>query len=145
MPIIRDYVCPQCNYFMHVTLTFEQWDTPPPACPACEVLTRQEFTPPSIVGSHRAKATAIAEEIADSDYNVADMKVEGYEGVRNKVRYKDQLASHIPTGWVNPAGLLQQAVVNGRQHRKEHGSALDLIKQEPDLIANSKRISSRIW
>lgn len=145
MPIVRDYVCPQCNHFMHVTLPFEQWDTPPPNCPACEVRTRQEFTPPSIVGSHRSKATAIAEEIAGSDYNVANMKVEGYEGVRNKVRYKDQSASQIPTGWVRPDGLLQQAVANGRQMRREHGSALDLIKQEPDLIANSKRISSRIW
>jgi hypothetical protein len=105
---------------------------------------RQEFKPPAIIGSHRYKATKLAEDIAEKDYNVADMKVEGYEGVRNKVRYKDQ-RSDSSSSWGINREALEAAAVSGRQMRLQHGSGLDIIKEMPDLIANSKRRSMRVW
>lgn len=144
MPIVRTYGCPTCNHILEVTLTLEEWDSPPPSCPACAVRTQQQFVPPAIVGSHRARAVKVAEDIAEKDYNVADMKIEGYEGVRNKVRYRDQALAGVG-GWVNPAGMLQQAVQAGRKDRLQHGSSLDVIKTMPDMIENSKRLSAKIW
>lgn len=145
MPIVRTYVCPDCNHMLEVTLSLDEWDTPPPACPACAVRTQQEFTPVAIVGSHRARAVKLAETIAAEDYGVANMQVGNREGDRNKVRYKDQWGNLAAGGWVNPQGMLESAVAAGRQVRQQHGSSLDIIKQMPDLIANSKKMSGRIW
>jgi hypothetical protein len=142
MPIVRTYACPECNYFMEVTLTSDEWDAPPPACPKCAVQVRQEFVPPAIGGSHRAQAVRLAEKIAEQDYGVADMKIEGYEGVRNKVRYKDQSAPGA-SQWGAANAALEQAVATGRQNRLQHGSSLDVIKSMPDLIELSKRRSLR--
>ena len=144
MPIVRTYACPDCGHFLEVTLAMADWDAPPPECPRCAVQTRQEFTPVAIGGSHRARAVKIAEEIAAKDYNVADMNVEGYEGVRNKVRYKDQ-TSRNAGNWGAGGAALQNALALGRKTRLEHGSGLDVIKTMPDLIQESKKRSARIW
>jgi hypothetical protein len=106
-------------------------------------MTRQEFKPVAIGGSVRAKAVKMAETIAEQDMNVADMNIEGKEGVRNKVRYKQQ-ADHGNT-WGASNEALMQAVATGRETRLRHGSGLDIIDSMPDLIAESKKRSMRVW
>jgi hypothetical protein len=147
MPIIRTFCCPECAHTLEVTLRADQWDNPPPICPRCnawdfEHKMQQEFKPFSIGGSARAQAVKLAENIMEKDYNVADAKIEGYEGVRNKVRYKDQSMPGA-SSWGAANAALEQAVATGRQNRIQHGSSLDVIKQMPDLIELSKRRSLR--
>lgn len=142
MPIVRTYTC-DCGHVMKVTLRSDQWQEPPPACSNCAAQTNQQFTPPHIGGSHRARAVKLAEDIAANDYNVADMKLDG-QGGPNKVRYKDANPG-APSAWgINPEAL-QVAAAAGRQTRLQHGSPLDIIKTMPDYIANSKKISTRVW
>jgi hypothetical protein len=110
---------------------------------------QQEFKPIAIGGSDRSKATKIAETIAEQDYGVADMQVDGKQGGRPKVRYKDA----NPGGWGNAAGvkidnsMLETAAALGRQTRLANGgvTGLDMIRQMPDLIAASKAKSIKIW
>lgn len=143
MPIVRSYLCQDCNHQMTVTLSPDQWNDSPPPCPRCEAQTRQEFKPPNIGGSHAAKAAKMAETIAAEDYGVADMKLDG-QGGRNNVRYKDQKGPPSQSWGVNPEAL-QNAAALGRQTRIQHGSGLDVIKTMPDYIANSKRLSAKVW
>jgi len=83
----------------------------------------------------------LAEDIAAKDYNVADMQPDNREGGRTKVRYKDQ----SPAGkgqWMAPnMEIMEGAAALGRATRMQHGSGLDVIKQMPDYIGNSRRIS----
>ena len=149
MPIQRTYMCSECAHVMEVTLELAQWDAPPPSCPMCEVREmRQEFRPPNIGGSHFARATAMAEEIAANDYHVADMQVQRREGNATKVRYKDEGSTpDHGTAWgsAQARAALQTAISVGKQTRLQHGSSLDIIKEMPDLIAASKKRSARIW
>lgn len=151
MPIVRTFACPECNHFLEVMLTAEQWDAEPPECPVCAAhAMRQEFKAPGIVGSNRARATQIAEDIAARDFNVADMKVEGYEGVRNKVRYKDQTPQNTAS-WGAATEALESAIASGRAERLKYGSGLDVLQSnlkngtEPDLIALSKQRCMKVW
>lgn len=164
MPIVRTYACEQCNHFIEVTLSAEQWDEPPPPCPACAEREmdhpfvramppmNQEFKPTAITGSPSARAHAIAEDIAANDYHVANMGDARKEGDKPKVRYKDQSPASLPSSWsgVNQA-TLEQAMASGRHTRINYGSGLDILQNnlksgvEPDLIANSKRRAMRVW
>jgi hypothetical protein len=108
---------------------------------------QQEFKAPGIVGSHRARAVALAEDIAANDYGVADINLSRREGIAPKVRYKDDnRGTHSNSNWggVNPEAL-ESALALGRQTRREHGSSLDIIKTMPDYIANSKKLSIKVW
>ena len=112
---------------------------------------RQEFKPPAIVGSPRHQAVKIAEEIAGRDYNVADMKVEGRQGEKPKVRYKDQKPQDAHQ-WGVAREALETAMALGRQNRLKHGGdGLDILQRalkdgtQPDLIAESKKRSIKIW
>lgn len=95
----------------------------------------------------RAKDLALA--IAEQDYGVADMDDEGCrDGGRPGVRYKDDLrsgGSERSSSWASSREALEAAVAIGRQTRLQHGSALDTIKKMPDLVAESKKRSMRIW
>jgi putative FmdB family regulatory protein len=154
MPIVRTYACEQCNHFMEVTLSAEQWDEPAPDCPACAARAmQQQFRPVAITGSPSARAHALAEDIAANDYHVANMGDARKEGDTPNVRYKDQSPSSLPSStWsgVNQA-TLEQAIANGRHTRLNFGSGLDILQSnlksgaEPDLIANSKRRAMRVW
>ena len=155
MPIVRTYVCEDCFHRMEVTLEGSQWNAEPPQCPRCNEVNqmRQEFRPVAIGGSNIGKATKIAETIAEQDYHVADMQVDGREGGKPKVRYKDQKMSFPPSTWSSvPPAALEQAIANGRQTRLNFGSGLDVLQSnikngiEPDLIANSKRRAAlKVW
>ena len=151
MPIVRTYACSECNHMMDVVLSSDDWEAPPPDCPACAAREmRQEFRPVAIGGSNRARAVALAEDIAAKDYNVADMKVEGREGGRPKVRYKDQTGI-APSSWTSPQGVFEQAIAIGRQTRIQHGSGLDVLQHalktgaQPDLIAESRKRAIKVW
>ena len=141
--IRRTYCCADCNYTMIVELRSDQWDQAPPSCPRCAEPTYQEFVPPAIGGSHRAKAVDLALNIAEKDYGVADLQTQGPGNGPPKVRYKDQ--SSTPSTWGAPQAALAQALAAGRQTREQHGSSLDIIKTMPDLIELSKRRSGRVW
>lgn len=154
MPIVRTYACEQCNHFVEVTLSSEQWDEPPPDCPACAARAmQQQFRPVAITGSPSARAHAITEDIAANDYHVANMGDARREGAVPKVRYKDQPLSSLPaSSWSGAsAATLQQAIDIGRHTRLNFGSGLDILQSniksgaEPDLIANSKRRAMRVW
>jgi hypothetical protein len=136
----------------------EEVDKPPPDCPRCNAYDfqhqmKQEFKPPGIIGSHRYRAQKIAEDIAEKDYGVADMKSRG-EGEAMKVRYKDQTVPN-PSTWGLPAealrqsGGLQGVLAQGKNIRQQYGSSLDVIKTMPDLIEASKNRmragGGRIW
>jgi hypothetical protein len=137
---------------MEVTLSFEQCDDPPPDCPMCAERTRQEFRPIAIASSTSVRAHDIAADIAANDYHVADMQREHrYEGTP-KVRYKDQTAPAAKSAWGGvPPGALEAAVAAGREMRLQFGSGLDVLQTnirngtEPDLIANSKKLCTRVW
>jgi hypothetical protein len=132
---------------MRVTLESSQWDAPPPECPQCAAdPMQQEFKAPGIVGSHRARAVALAEDIAEKDYGVADISMTRRQGDKSKVRYKDDTRKAGASGWggINPEAL-ESAVALGRQTRMQHGSPLDIIKTMPDYIANSKKSSIKVW
>jgi hypothetical protein len=154
MPIVRSYMCETCAHQMTVTLTAEQWDEPAPDCPRCaERNMRQEFRPFAIGGSTAGKAHALTEDIAANDYHVADMSTANREGDVPTVRYKDQVASAMPTstwGMGANSALMQTAMAAGRQTRLSFGSGLDILQAniksgvEPDLIENAKRRAIRI-
>lgn len=142
--ILRTYGCAQCNHMMTVELRAEQWDQEPPECPQCANVTYQEFQPPGIGGSVRSRAVKLAEDIASNDYGAADFKAEGRPEGRAQVRYKDQPAESS-SSWGVHSEALATAVSLGRQTRLQHGSGLDVIKTMPDLIAESKKRSMRVW
>lgn len=149
--ILRTYSCEACAYRIEVELRAEQWNDPPPDCPRCASgYVVQEFKPPAIGGSHRARATALALDIAEKDYGVADIQADGKEGGRPKVRFKDDNRPGAST-WVAQNAALAQAVALGRENRLRYGSGLDVLQQslksgvQPDLIEMSKRRSPRIW
>lgn len=152
MPILRTYACGDCGHMLEVTLSTDQWNAEPPDCPRCaERPMAQEFKPPAIGGSVRARAIKIAEDIAEKDYNVADFKSDGREGGRPKVRYRDAITTSAST-WAAPnAASLGQAIALGRESRLKYGSGLDVLHSalkdgtQPDLIELSKRRSMRVW
>jgi hypothetical protein len=139
-----------CNTTIKVTLRGDQWNDPAPDCPRCSAADpmQQEFKAPGIIGGNRARAVALAEDIATNDYGVADMQMQRQEGSTPKVRYKDDTRAKTSgvSGWggVNPEAL-EAAIAMGRATRLEHGSALDIIKTMPDYIANSKKLSVKVW
>ena len=152
MPITRTYACPECNHFMTVVLAAEQWDDPPPSCEACDAReTQQIFKPPAIGGSARSRAAAIAEDIAAKDYNVANLHAGRREGDVAKISYKEPGAGAQASTWGMGADVLQNAMAIGRQTRLQHGNGLDILQgalksgDQPDLIAESKKRSARIW
>lgn len=159
MPIRRTYACPDCGHFVEVELSMDQYDAPAPECPNCEAFEmQQEFKAPAIVGSPRAKAVKLAEDIMEKDYGVADAKVEGKEGGTPKVRYKDvtvdqaraAMQTAAPSNWTTDQSVLQTAMAYGRNTRLKHGSGLDVLQHnikhghEPDLIEISKRRAIRV-
>ena len=146
MPIVRTYACETCGKFLELTLSSSEWEAPAPECPACSAgAMAQEFRAPAIGGSARARAVKIAETIAERDYGVADMHVEGYEGVRNKVTYKDKGTTVSGAQWTGNREAIEAAAAIGRQTRMQYGSGLDILQKalksgdQPDLIENSKR------
>ena len=102
------------------------------------------------MGSARSRAVATAERICAEDYGVADMHIEGKEGVRNKVTYKDQKPIN-GSQWTSNREAIEAAVAIGRQTRMQYGSGLDILQgalksgDQPDLIELSKRRSMRVW
>jgi hypothetical protein len=149
---------------MEVTLASEQWDDPPPGCPACEAREmNQEFKPVAIGGSTRSKAVKLAETIAAEDYGVADMNLEGYQGVASKHRLKDIKADTVLAGsWGSVPGavgksvtidsaLMATAMAAGKQTRQEGGDGLDILQgalksgAQPDLIEQSKKRMMRVY
>jgi putative FmdB family regulatory protein len=163
MPIIRTYGCGECGHIMDVVLRAEDWDAEPPECPECQRRQmRQEFKPVSVrtgMASHRARAVALAEDIASKDYGVGNMVAARREGDVPKVRYKDDTGEVQKAGWSGPSAreyqvgreALETAVALGRANRLKHGNGLDVLQSTlksgdmPDLIENSKRLSHRIW
>ena len=147
--ILRSFMCPDCGYRMDVELRSDQWQEPPPECPRCDAATHQEFKPPAIIGSNIARATAIAHEIAATDYNVADIQSPSRSG--RSVRYKDSVDGVPASTWGMQQGALQQAIAIGRETRIKHGSGLDVLQgalksgAQPDLIEASKRKSYRVY
>lgn len=140
---------------MTVTLTAEQWDAPPPECPACaERAMRQEFKPVSVVSraaAQRDQAHKMAEDIAANDYHVGNMDIDVRPGDRRKVRYKDQGTKPDASTWGIAQETLSSAIASGRQTRMQHGSGLDVLQAnlksgaQPDLIELSKKRSARVW
>jgi hypothetical protein len=158
MPIMRTYVCPECNHRIEVMLTADQWDASPPSCAACDAREMgQEFFPPAIGGSMRARAVRITEDIIANDYNVANFTPDNREGGTPKVRYKDQSVGLPPAAWQAAQETLKQAIDVGRAHRHvryadgPQGNALDVLKgalasgEQPDLIEASKRRAIKVW
>lgn len=142
--ILRTYGCEACNHMMTVELRADEWDREPPDCPQCANVTYQEFKPPGIGGGHMGKAIATALDIAEKDYGVADIQADGKLEGRPKVRYKDA-SPESASSWGIHSEALQAAVSLGREVRVKHGSGLDVIKGMPDLIAESKKRSMRVW
>jgi hypothetical protein len=117
----------------------------------------QQFRPPAIGGSVRAKAAKITEDIIANDYNVANFQSDRRLGGTPKVRYKDQTGTLPAAAWQNAQATLQQAVDLGRVHRQTRydsgpqGNGLDVLQgalksgEQPDLIAASKRKAIRVW
>jgi len=111
----------------------------------------QDYKPPAIVGSTRARAVAEAERIAAEDYGVSNMWIEGKEGVRNKVEYKEKAKVFPPSAWNGNREVLEGAIAVGRQTRQQYGSGLDVLQNalksgaQPDLIENSKRRMKDRW
>lgn len=155
MPIVRTYQCGECFHRIEVTLPSEAWDDPPPDCPACTAREmNQEFKPVAIGGSARSKAVKIASKIAEEDYGVADMQLDGKEGhPAQRVRYKDSHnspAAHLPSEWTADSGIMASAMARGREMRQKHGDGLDVLQNalktgaQPDLIEASKRRALRV-
>lgn len=153
MPIVRTYGCGECNHVFEITLTADQWDAPPPDCPMCVSRPmQQEFRPIAINGSPSARAHAIAEDIATTDYQAADFQREHRSEGTPKVRYRDQKPDIPPSTWSGmPAATLQEAISVGRHTRINYGSGLDALQSGlkngtiPDLIANSKKRAMRVY
>ena len=152
MPIVRTYACPECNYYLRVTLTAEQVDKPPPECPRCAAWDldspmAQDFQPTAIrgvAGQNRYRANTIAQEVARDDYGVADLISRG-EGESAKVRYRDTVPADQRSSWSGNREVLEMAAAAGKGTRQKYGSGLYVIKTMPDLIEISKRRSARIW
>jgi hypothetical protein len=167
MPIVRTYQCGDCFHRIEVTLSAEQWDDPPPSCPACSMREmNQEFRPVAIRGvqaNHRANAQKLAETIAVEDYGVADMNPNGYQGEASKHRLKDITpATVLQGGWGSVPGatgktitvdsaLMATAMAAGKQTRQEGGDGLDILQgalksgAQPDLIEASKKRMMRVY
>ena len=152
MPINRTYICPECNYRMEVVLNADEWDAPPPSCEACDAREMgQEFKPPAIGGSVRARAAKIAEGIMANDYGVANFQSDRRQGGTPKVTYKDQPASAAPATWQVAAHreMLETAISLGKANRGRDG--LNILQQnlasgaQVDLIEASKRRSIKVW
>ena len=154
-PIVRTYLCPECNHYIRVTLTMEQAEDPPPSCPACDAREmRQDFKAPAIVNSSPySRAQTITEDILAKDYHVANIHRDRHEGSTPKVSYKDQTEPMRASNWgLNiPPGAMSVAVNNGREIRKAYGSGLDMLQgmlksgAQQDLIEVSKKRSMKIW
>lgn len=152
MPIVRTFMCGECGHHLQVTLSMDEWDSPPPECPECARRPMDiDFRPIAIGGSIKAKAVALAEDIAEKDYGVADFKSDGRDGGRPKVRYKDQ-KKQTPHSWGVANEALQTAIALGRQTRLQHGGdGLDMLQRalkdgiQPDLIEQSKRRAMKVW
>ena len=151
--IRRTYMCPECAHRMEVTLTPEQWDQPPPSCEACDARQmNQEFHPPAIGGSVRARAAKITEDIITRDYNVANFQSDRRVGGSPKVTYRDQTMT-LPTAQWQGAGahrsMLETAIGIGKANRGRDG--IDILQRnlregvQPDLIEQSKRRSIKVW
>lgn len=153
MPIARTYQCGECFHRIEVVLSAEQWDDPPPSCPACARREmEQQFKPIALGGSHSARAHAIAEDIIANDYHVADFNRDRHEGAKPKVRYKDQTDTVMPASWkAIQAPSLEAAAAIGRNTRLQFGDGLSVLQEnlksgaQPDLIEVSKRRSARVW
>lgn len=145
---------------MEVTLALDQADDPPPICPKCtwgqhhqgDARMRQEFKPFAIGGSTKVRAGDLALKIAEEDYGVADIEVDGRKESVPKVRFKDQGTPGQASFWGAAGAAITEAAANGRQTRLHHGgSGLDILQRnikdgtEPDLIEVSKKRSMRIW
>lgn len=148
--ILRTYGCADCNHMMTVELRSDQWDAEPPECPMCANRTHQEFSPPGIGGSPRSKAVAMALDIAEKDYGVADIQADGKPGGVPKTRYRDTTPANA-SSWGMSSDVVSTAIALGRETRLKHGSGLDVLHaglksgDQPDLIALSKRRSARVW
>ena len=160
MPIVRTYACGDCGHFLEVTLALEQWDAAPPDCPHCLVHSnmKQEFKPVAITGSPAARARALAEDIAEKDYHVADMSwrnsTDHFQATPHRLRDEtpQSVASSTGSNWGVTGEALQQAVSLGREVRLKHGgSGLDMLQRalkdgtQPDLIEASKRRAMKVW
>ena len=150
--IRRTYQCPECNHRMEAVLTPEEWDSPPPSCQACDAREmNQEFHPPAIGGSVRARAVRLTENIIANDYNVANFQSDRREGGTPKVRYKDQTTAVLPSDWQRAGHreMLETAIGIGKANRGRDG--LDILQKnirsgvQPDLIEASKRRSIKVW
>lgn len=152
MPIVRSYMCEDCGHALEVTLRAGEWNAEAPECPACAAGSMgQTFKAPGIIGSARSRAVAVAERIAAEDYGVANMHVEGKEGVRNKVTYKDQ-PQQDRSSFISPnREMLETVAAIGRETRIKYGNGLDVLQEnlksgaQPDLIKLSKQRSMRIY
>lgn len=147
MPILRTYACEGCFHVWEVTLTAEQWDDPPPACPHCSVRQMQQvFKPPGIVNGARSQAEKMVEDIVAKDYHVADYN---RSLSRPNLRYKDPGSDKSTWGVAQEA--LQSALSAGRRDRLQHGSGLDVLQTnlangtEKDLIVESKKRAMKVW
>lgn len=155
MPIQRTYQCPACNHRMEVTLTAEEWDSPPPSCVMCDAREmNQEFQPPALGGSVRMRAAKITEDILANDYNVANYTPDGREGGVGKTVYKDQTSALLGGSWQQAGhkAILEQAISIGKQNKSQFGAdGLDILKRnlasgaQPDLIEASKRRAIKVW
>lgn len=162
MPIVRTYACAECGHFLEITLSMDEWDAPAPDCPECANATHQEFKPVAIGGSKYGRARALAEEIAEKDYGVADLKWRKDRDVAQATphRLKDETPQTVAaatglvpgSNWGVTGEALQQAVALGREVRLKHGgSGLDMLQRalkdgtQPDLIEASKRRAMKIW
>jgi hypothetical protein len=156
---------------MEVTLTMKQVNRKPPNCPVCERRTQQHFKAPAIVGSTAVRAQDLAYDIAENDYQVADMRASTEAEGKLDVRYKDvrpaaveqaaaivranNASRHTTTAprstWGTTPEVLEQAVALGRQTRKRYGSGLDVLQRnladgtQVDLIEASKRRAMKVW
>lgn len=152
IPIIRSYQCGECFHRFDLTLAADQWDAPPPSCPACDAReAQQEFKPVAIGGSARAKAEKIAEDTIANDYGVGNIHRDRHEGSTPKTEYKPPGRSHQESTWGIAHSALTAAMSAGRQNRLAHGNGLDVLHHnlktgaEVDLIELSKQRSMRVF
>jgi hypothetical protein len=118
----------------------------------CDMRTNQEFKPPAIGGSVRARASKITEDIIANDYNVANFHSDHRVGGTGKVRYKDQRENLPTANWQGVSGhqsMLETAISIGKANRGRDG--LNILQKnlqsgvQPDLIEQSKRRSIKVW
>ena len=138
-------MCQACGHYMNITLSQEQWDDPAPECPICtQSPMAQDFKPPGIGGSVRARAEKVTEDILEKDYQVSNIHRDPRQGAVPKTSY-------ATSQWGVAREALEGAISAGRKSRLKHGSGLDILQQnlksgaEPDLIELSKRRAMRIY